>query len=170
VFGALPAKLEGGCFPQFDRENENVRLIPMDQEYVYKNYSEFYCGVDHGHVDATVFTLIGIDRPYGNPPRLGIISRYYHKNHVTEDEYGNKKVKIATDFAEDFYEWATDAYELISKKHFTTNFESARPDVAEAFERYMAVQSSRAPTAIRLVNKQARGQDRTDAVQERIDI
>jgi hypothetical protein len=73
----LPAKLNGGCYPKFSLDNENIKQIAMTPEYIQKNYDYFVAGVDTGTTDATVFTFIGIKFRNGMVPKVGFINRYY---------------------------------------------------------------------------------------------
>ncbi len=172
----MPAKLRGGCYPKYDIDNSNIHKVDMTPSYVQNNYDVFFCGVDTGNADATVFTLVGVkfrgrDK---DVPRVGIINRFYHKNNVTKDSHtGLKEIKDPNDYARDFVDFVEKSYQYTGKM-FETMFESADPGSRRIYERLLTTvainNGTKVKTVIGKVNKKKRTQNEKTSVQERVDF
>lgn len=132
----------------------------VDKFYAtFDEYQELRVGIDYGEKDATVFTLIGIQKRFNG---LDVIDTYYHKNSDTSERDIN-------DYTDDFFEWIErhkDKYRM----RITVYVESASNGVT-----FYKVLKRRAGELnvqylnFRLVDKSKRIHTSKSAIKERID-
>lgn len=124
-----------------------------------RDYAELRIGIDYGEVDATVFTLIGVQKGFQG---IDVIDTYYHKNSDTSE-------KDINEYADDFFLWAKRHHEKFERR-MSVYVESASNGVT-----FYKVLKKRAGELnvnwfkFALVNKAKRLHTSKSAIRERID-